>query len=344
MHLSNFTYSLPKRLIAQYPPKRRGESRLLSLDGDSGSVKDRQFIELPELLSAGDLLIFNNTKVMPARLQGVKDSGGKVEILIERFLDQHRALAHVRANKPLQTGCRLMIEQSVEVKVGGRVKELFELHFLDPRPLPQLLEAIGRIPLPPYIKRKTIPIDKERYQTVYASRPGAIAAPTAGLHFDELLLKQLQIHGIQLDCITLHVGAGTFQPVRVKNITQHQMHSEYVEVSKQTCAQIHKTQQEGKRVVAVGTTTVRALEAASAKGIIAPYQGETEIFIFPGYQFRTVNALITNFHLPETTLLMLVCAFAGSKQVLAAYRHAVKKGYRFFSYGDAMFITESRID
>ncbi|ADJ28392.1 tRNA preQ1(34) S-adenosylmethionine ribosyltransferase-isomerase QueA [Nitrosococcus watsonii] len=344
MQLSDFTYNLPKQLIAQYPPKRRGGSRLLSLEGSSGIVKDQQFIELPELLSTGDLLVFNNTKVIPAKIQGVKDSGGKIEVLIERFLDQHRALAHVWANNPPRAGQSLVMEQSVEVEVRKRIKGLFELRFLDPRPLPQLLEAIGQIPLPPYIQRKTTSVDKERYQTVYASRPGAIAAPTAGLHFDKLLLKRLQAQGIQSGYITLHVGAGTFQPVRVKNITQHQMHSEYVEVSEQICTQIRDTQQAGGRIVAVGTTTVRALEAASAKGIIAPYQGETEIFIFPGYRFRTVNALITNFHLPETTLLMLVCAFAGSKQVLTAYRHAVKKGYRFFSYGDAMFITESKID
>lgn len=339
MQLSDFSYDLPERLIAQYPPERRGESRLLFLDGASGALRNRWFAELPALLSEGDLLVFNDTQVIPARLLGVKDSGGKVEVLIERILDQHRALAHVRASKPPRSGRRLVLEQSVEVEVGERVADLFELRFLDPRPLLQLLEAVGRMPLPPYIRRETTPIDRERYQTVYASRPGAVAAPTAGLHFNGPLLEQLQAQGVELGYVTLHVGAGTFQPVRVENIAEHRMHAEYVEVPEQVCAQVRETQRLGGRVVAVGTTTVRALETAAAGGAIAPYQGETEIFIFPGYRFRAVDALITNFHLPETTLLMLVCAFAGRDRVLAAYRHAVKEGYRFFSYGDAMLVT-----
>ncbi|WP_041355601.1 tRNA preQ1(34) S-adenosylmethionine ribosyltransferase-isomerase QueA [Nitrosococcus halophilus] len=339
MQLSDFSYDLPERLIAQYPPERRGESRLLFLDGASGALRDQRFAELPALLSEGDLLVFNDTQVIPARLLGVKDSGGKVEVLIERILDQHRALAHVRASKPPRSGRRLVLEQSVEVEVGERVADLFELRFLDPRPLLQLLEAVGRMPLPPYIRRETTPIDRERYQTVYASRPGAVAAPTAGLHFNGPLLEQLQAQGVELGYVTLHVGAGTFQPVRVENIAEHRMHAEYVEVPEQVCAQVRETQRLGGRVVAVGTTTVRALETAAAGGAIAPYQGETEIFIFPGYRFRAVDALITNFHLPETTLLMLVCAFAGRDRVLAAYRHAVKEGYRFFSYGDAMLVT-----
>ncbi|QBQ55330.1 tRNA preQ1(34) S-adenosylmethionine ribosyltransferase-isomerase QueA [Nitrosococcus wardiae] len=339
MQLSDFSYDLPERLIAQYPPERRGESRLLFLDGACGALGDRWFAELPTLLSEGDLLVFNDTKVIPARLLGVKDSGGKVEVLIERLLDQHRALAHVRASKPPRPGRRLVLEQSVEVEVGERVADLFELRFQDPRPLLQLLEAVGRMPLPPYIHRETKPIDRERYQTVYAARPGAVAAPTAGLHFNRPLLEQLQAQGVGLGYVTLHVGAGTFQPVRVENITEHRMHAEYVEVPEQVCVQVRETQRQGGRVVAVGTTTVRALESAAVGGTLAPYQGETEIFIFPGYRFHTVDALITNFHLPETTLLMLVCAFAGRDQVLAAYRHAVKEGYRFFSYGDAMLVT-----
>ncbi len=339
MHLSDFYYALPEHLIAQYPPKRRGESRLLFLDGISGAMADQYFAELPSLLSEGDLLVLNDTKVIPARLLGVKDSGGKVEVLIERFLGPHCALAHVRARKALQSGRRMLLEQSVEVEVRGRIANLFELQFLDSRPLSQILEAVGRLPLPPYIHRETKEIDKERYQTVYACRPGAVAAPTAGLHFSGPLLERLQAQGVRLGYVTLHVGAGTFQPVRMNDVTQHRMHAEYVEVTEQVCAQIRLTQRAGKRVIAVGTTTVRALETASTKGFIAPYQGETEIFIFPGYSFRSVNALITNFHLPETTLLMLVCAFAGREKVLAAYRHAIDKGYHFFSYGDAMLVT-----
>lgn len=341
MQLNDFAYDLPERLIAQYPSERRGESRLLFLEGASGVIEDRRFAELPNLLSKKDLLIFNDTRVIPARLLGRKDSGGRVEVLIERLLDPHRALAHVRASKPPRTGRRLVLEQSVEVEIGDRVAELFELRFLDSRPLPQLLETVGRVPLPPYIRREAQPSDRERYQTVYAARPGAVAAPTAGLHFDETLLQRLRVQGVQLGYITLHVGAGTFQPVRVEDITQHRMHAEYVEVPERVCAQVEATRQQGGRVVAVGTTTVRALETAAARGIIAPYQGETEIFIFPGYRFQIVDALITNFHLPETTLLMLVCAFAGREQVLAAYRHAVRQEYRFFSYGDAMLVTRS---
>jgi len=339
MQLSDFYYDLPADLIAQSPLKRRGESRLLFLDGTSGRIADQQFIDLPSLLSKQDLLVFNDTKVIPARLLGVKDSGGKVEVLIERLLDKHRALAHVRANKAPRPGRRLVLEQLVEVEIESRVAELFELRFLDSRPLLQLLETVGRVPLPPYIHRSAKALDSRRYQTVYAARPGAVAAPTAGLHFDSSLLERLRAQGVKIGYITLHVGAGTFQPVRVADITQHRMHVEYVEVSEQICTQVQATQHKGGRVIAVGTTTVRALETASTGGTIAPYHGETEIFIFPGYQFRTVNALITNFHLPESTLLMLVCAFGGREKVLAAYRHAVSKGYRFFSYGDAMFIT-----
>jgi S-adenosylmethionine:tRNA ribosyltransferase-isomerase len=344
MRLNDFYYDLPEELIAHYPPKQRGESRLLFLDGDSGMLADRQFVDLPTLLSERDLLVFNDTKVIPARLLGIKDSGGKVEVLIERLLDKHRALAHVRSSKALQSGRRLVLEQCVEVAVGERVADLIELHFLDSRPLPQLLEAVGRVPLPPYIRREAKIIDRERYQTVYASRPGAIAAPTAGLHFDGPLLEQLQAQGVQIGYITLHVGAGTFQPVRVEHIAQHRMHSEYVEVSERVCAQVQTARRKGGRVIAVGTTTVRALESVSAAGFLSPYRGETEIFIFPGYRFRSVDALITNFHLPESTLLMLVCAFASREKILAAYHHAVEEGYRFFSYGDAMFITAARVD
>ncbi|BAW80372.1 S-adenosylmethionine/tRNA-ribosyltransferase-isomerase [Candidatus Nitrosoglobus terrae] len=342
MQLSDFYYDLPKNLIADYPPKQRGGSRLLFLDPDSGLLIDQQFSNLSTLLSEKDLLILNDTKVIPARLLGVKTSGGKVEVLIERILNQHLALAHVRPGKTAQAGHRLVLEQSVEVIIGKCILDLVELHFLDPRPLPQILDEVGRIPLPPYIRREMSTLDSERYQTIYASRPGAIAAPTAGLHFNEFLLKQLQAKGVQIGYITLHVGTGTFQPVRVEHIHQHRMHSEYIEISEQVCAQIQATKQQGGRVIAVGTTTVRALESASVSGLLSPYQGETEIFIFPGYRFHTIDALITNFHLPKSTLLMLVCAFAGREKILAAYQHAVKKGYRFFSYGDAMFITSAK--
>jgi S-adenosylmethionine:tRNA ribosyltransferase-isomerase len=339
MERSDFYYHLPEDLIAQYPSEQRAGSRLLYLNGASGRIIDQQFAELPSLLSKQDLLIFNNTRVIPARLIGVKDSGGKVEVLIERLLDKHCALAQVRASKAPRQGRRLLLEQSVEVEIGERVADLYKLRFLDSRPLPQLLEAVGRVPLPPYIHREAEAIDKQRYQTVYASRPGAVAAPTAGLHFDQPLLAQLKAQGVEMGYVTLHVGAGTFQPVRATDITQHRMHAEYLEVPEQVCVQVQATQRRGGRVIAVGTTTVRALETASKDGVIVPYQGETEIFIFPSYRFRTVDALITNFHLPETTLLMLVCAFAGREKVLAAYRHAVDKNYRFFSYGDAMFVT-----
>ena len=336
MQRSDFNFELPEALIAQHPPKVRGDSRLLVLDGADGSVVDRDFRDLPDLLQAGDLLVFNDTRVIPARLFGHKASGGKVEVLVERILDEHRVLAHVRASKSPRAGGRLLLEEAVEVEVLGRDGALFELAF--PEPVLEVLNRVGRMPLPPYIEREAGSDDDERYQTVYARKAGAVAAPTAGLHFDQTMLDKLQAMGVALAYVTLHVGAGTFQPVRVDDIRQHQMHSEYLEVSAETVAAIEATKARGGRVVAVGTTAVRSLESAAKGGKLRPYQGDTDIFIYPGYEYQVIDALITNFHLPESTLLMLVSAFAGYDAVMAAYRHAVEQRYRFFSYGDAMFI------
>ncbi|MDX1654062.1 MAG: tRNA preQ1(34) S-adenosylmethionine ribosyltransferase-isomerase QueA [Candidatus Competibacteraceae bacterium] len=340
MRKSDFYFDLPPELIAQHPPAQRGASRLLALDGPSGALEDLHFSDLPELLRPGDLLVFNDTRVIPARLYGHKASGGRVEVLIERILDQGRALAQVRASKSPNPGGRLVLEGGVEVEVVERRDELFELHFLDSRPLLEVLQAHGHMPLPPYIRRPDQREDFERYQTVYGQRPGAVAAPTAGLHFDQAMLSRLAAAGVDRTFVTLHVGSGTFRPVRAERIEEHTMHEEWVQVGQAACEAIEATRQRGGRVVAVGTTAVRSLEsAADEAGQIAPFQGETRIFIYPGYRFRVVEALITNFHLPESTLLMLVAAFAGHPQVMAAYAHGVAQGYRFFSYGDAMFIT-----
>lgn len=336
MKRSDFYFELPPELIAQQPTDRRGASRLLLLDGASGDVADRQFSQLPELLQPGDLLVFNDTRVIPARLYGQKATGGKVEVLIERILEGNRALAHVRASKSPRPNSWLVLENDIEVRVLARSDVLFELEF--PGLVLELLERYGRMPLPPYITREAELSDSDRYQTVYATRPGAVAAPTAGLHFDEEMLARLERAGVEKAWVTLHVGAGTFQPVRADDIRDHVMHSEYLEVPEQTVEAINKTRERGGRVVAVGTTVVRSLESAARMGELAPFQGETDIFIFPGYQFQVVDALITNFHLPESTLLMLVSAFAGYDETLAAYRHAVEQRYRFFSYGDAMFV------
>ena len=338
---SEFNFDLPDHLIAQYPPAERGAGRLLTLDARDGGYTDRRFADLPDLLRAGDLLVFNDTRVIPARLLGRKASGGKVEVLVERITGAHSALAHVRASKSPKAGTWLELEGALRAEVVGRQGELFELRFDDPRPPLELLLAHGRVPLPPYIERAAGETDAERYQTVYASAPGAVAAPTAGLHFDEAMLERLRAMGVQSARVTLHVGAGTFQPVRAEHIEDHLMHSEYAEVPEQTAAAVREARAQGRRVIAVGTTSVRSLESAAAHsqvGTLAAFAGETDIFIYPGYAFQVVDAMITNFHLPESTLLMLVSAFAGREQVLAAYRHAVASAYRFFSYGDAMFI------
>lgn len=337
MRREDFHFDLPPALIARQPAAERTGSRLLCLEGGNGSLQDRQFVDLPDLLRPGDLLVFNDTRVIPARLFGHKASGGKLEVLVERILATDRLLAHVRASKPPKAGSCLLLEGGLEVEMLGRVGDWFELRF--PGPVLELLEQYGQMPLPPYIGRAADDGDVRRYQTVYARHAGAVAAPTAGLHFDEGMLAQLAARGVEQAFVTLHVGAGTFQPVRVDELQDHVMHSEYLQVPEAACEAIAATRARGGRVVAVGTTVVRSLETAASRGALQAYAGDTDIFIYPGYGFRVVDALLTNFHLPESTLLMLVSAFAGYAPVMAAYRHAVAQGYRFFSYGDAMFVT-----
>jgi S-adenosylmethionine:tRNA ribosyltransferase-isomerase len=301
-------------------------------------LNDRHFSEFPALLEPGDLVVFNNTRVIPARLFGRKSTGGQVEILVERLLGTNRALAHIRASKPPRAGMKITLEGGISAVVRGREGDLYLVEFPGQTGLPGLLERSGHMPLPPYIKRPDSPEDRRRYQTVYARIPGAVAAPTAGLHFDETVLQELEDRGIDTAYLTLHVGAGTFQPVRVENLDEHVMHDEYFEVSDSVCRKIARTRERGNRVVAVGTTVVRSLESATGPDGLRPCRGETRLFITPGYRFRSVDALLTNFHLPESTLLMLVCAFAGHGAVMAAYRHAIARRYRFYSYGDAMFV------
>jgi S-adenosylmethionine:tRNA ribosyltransferase-isomerase len=341
MQRRDFHFDLPPELIAQHPLPQRSASRLLCLSA-TGELADRQFGAVVDLLRPGDLLVMNNTRVIPARLFGHKDSGGKVEVLVERVLDEHRVLAHVRASKSPKPGGQLLLEAEVQATVTGREGDLFCLTFAGEESVVTLLERHGHMPLPPYIERADAVEDRERYQTVFAQKHGAVAAPTAGLHFDQALLAQLAAKGVESAYVTLHVGAGTFQPVRVDNIAEHHMHAEYIEVGPEVVAAVAATQARGGRVVAVGTTSVRALESAARSGKLAPFAGDTDIFITPGYRFQVVDTLITNFHLPESTLLMLVCAFAGYPEVMAAYAHAVQAGYRFFSYGDAMWLERKR--
>lgn len=338
MRKSDFRFDLPAELIAQFPPMERGESRLLVLDRDE-TAHDCKFNEILDFLNPNDLLVFNDTKVIPARLFGQKESGGKVELLVERVLDEHHLLAHLRASKSPRPGALLTLEGELKARVVGRRDALFEVEFLDQRPVVELLESVGRIPLPPYIEREADAEDRERYQTVYARHQGAVAAPTAGLHFTDEMLQQIAEKGVQSGFVTLHVGAGTFQPVRAEQIEDHVMHSEWFEVTAALCAQVRATRAAGGRVIAVGTTAVRSLESASRGGEIAPFSGETDIFITPGYHFNTVDALLTNFHLSESTLMMLVTAFGGYRAVMDGYHHAIRERYRFFSYGDAMLIT-----
>lgn len=337
MRRSDFHYDLPDGLIAQYPLAERRASRLLTLGRDTGQVCDRQFADLPSLLRPNDLLVFNNTKVIPARLFGRKETGGQVEILVERVMDEHRVLAHVRASKSPQPGSLIHIAEDCSVKVLGREGELFELVFTKQK-AHEVMETVGHMPLPPYIEREDDEADVSRYQTVYAQHAGAVAAPTAGLHFDEAMLRQIQDMGVKSAWVTLHVGAGTFQPVRVDNISDHHMHKEWFELSEQTSALVNETKAQGGRVIAIGTTSVRALESAASECRVEASRRDTDIFIYPGYEFQIVDGLLTNFHLPESTLLMLISAFAGYESVMEAYRHAVAQEYRFFSYGDAMFI------
>ena len=341
---TDFHFELPKELIAQRPTDVRSASRLLTLDGPTGALADRQFRDFPALLEPKDLLVFNDTRVIPARAFGVKDSGGRVELLLERALTADTALVHVRASKGLREGAIVKLPAEQSARMLRREDELFVLKFSCD--VLEFFQMHGQIPLPPYIDRGAEHSDRERYQTVYARSPGAVAAPTAGLHFDEAIFADLRNRRVGHAFVTLHVGAGTFAPMRSDDIDKHQMHSEYLEVPLRTCEAIHAARAAGGRVIAVGTTVVRSLEtaAAAAPGAneIAPYLGSTRIFIKPGHRFRAVDAMITNFHLPESTLLMLCSAFVGREALLAAYAHAVRARYRFFSYGDAMFLTPSR--
>ncbi|MEZ5510312.1 MAG: tRNA preQ1(34) S-adenosylmethionine ribosyltransferase-isomerase QueA [Gammaproteobacteria bacterium] len=340
MKRTDFHYDLPDELIARYPAPERSASRLLVLDRQTGARQDRQFRDLPAFLRPGDLLVFNNTRVIPARLFGQKETGGKVEILVERMTGEQTCLAHVRASKSPKPGSRILIEGGGELLMEGREGELFQLRHTGEGSLLQRLEQCGHMPLPPYIDRADEALDQQRYQTVYAEKPGAVAAPTAGLHFDDRVLEQLRAKGVETAFVTLHVGAGTFQPVRADDIRDHQMHAEWLSVDADTVAHIQATKARGGRVIAVGTTSVRCLETAAQSGQLQPFEGDTRIFIYPGYQFRVIDGLITNFHLPESTLIMLVSALAGQDNVLQAYRHAVAQRYRFFSYGDAMLIIQ----
>jgi len=341
MKCRDFFYALPAELIAQYPPKKRGDSRLLSLDGDTGDMEDFQFEDLPSLLNANDLLIFNNTRVIPARLSGEKVTGGRIEILLERLLGEGQFLAQIRASKSPKTGSNIHLADGSIVDVLEKKDGFYLCQASSEAQLATTLNEVGQLPLPPYIKRQAEDMDSERYQTLFAMHDGAVAAPTAGLHFSELMLKQINEANISCVFITLHIGAGTFQPVRVSNIEEHTMHHEQYIISEDVCRAISETRKRGGRIIAVGTTTVRALEAAiRGKGLI-PQREETDIFIYPGFDFQVVDAMLTNFHLPGSTLLMLVSAFAGRGNVLNAYQHAVREEYRFFSYGDAMFITKS---
>lgn len=353
MLVSEFQFDLPSELIARYPTKERTASRLLYLNGNTGEFVDQHFTDLLEHLNEGDLLVFNNTRVIPARLYGRKLSGGKVEALVERVLDKHRCLAHVRASKAPKEGTVLVFGEDKLGEGNGltatmteRHDTLFELQFEGEAPLFDLLQQAGHMPLPPYIDRPDEDADQERYQTVYSKVLGAVAAPTAGLHFDQNLLAKLKEKGVNTAFVTLHVGAGTFQPVRVENILDHKMHAEYAEVSQEVVEQILQTKANGKRVIAVGTTSVRSIESAAQavknpEHLIEPFFSDTSIFIYPGKTFKVIDALVTNFHLPESTLIMLVSAFAGYRTTMNAYAHAVIEKYRFFSYGDAMFIEKN---
>lgn len=347
MRTDDFNFNLPDELIAQFPATERRSSRLLQLDGNSGELRDAWFRQLPELLMPGDLLIFNDTRVIKARLTGQKTSGGKIEALIERLIGSHEALAQVRASKSPKPGQRLVFIDAagadvVEAEMIERQGDMFLLRFLGETPLADLLDQYGALPLPPYIQHTPDEFDETRYQTVYAREPGAVAAPTAGLHFDDAMLDELAAQGVQTAHVTLHVGAGTFQPVRVDDIAEHRMHSERYTVPQATVDAIATARQAGGRVTAVGTTALRALESAVRGGALAAGGGETDIFITPGYRFNVVERLLTNFHLPKSTLLMLVSAFAGVENIRQAYAHAVAERYRFFSYGDAMLIDRKR--
>jgi S-adenosylmethionine:tRNA ribosyltransferase-isomerase len=338
MKKSDFYYDLPEALIAQYPLSERTASRLLCLNRDTGFLADKQFSDFIELLQPDDLLVFNDTRVIPARLWGQKASGGKVEILIERILDDQHAIAHVRASKAPKAGGIIQLSEGFSCTVEGRNDDLFKLVFYGDKSVLDVLLQIGHIPLPPYIERADDEADFSRYQTVFAKTAGAVAAPTAGLHFDQDLLDRIQTKGVRSAFVTLHVGSGTFQPVRAEDLADHIMHKEIFSVPPETVAAVAQTHARSGRVVAIGTTVVRSLESAATSGELTAKSGDTQLFITPSYKFKVVDALLTNFHLPESTLLMLVSAFAGYEPVMAAYQHAVEQKYRFFSYGDAMFL------
>ena len=339
--LSDFDFDLPDSLIAQTPLPQRSASRLMQVDGDR--VVDKTFADVVGLLSEGDLLVFNDTRVLKARFFGIKESGGKVEVLVERVLvntlDQHTVLALVRASKSPPAGTKIRLAEQFDVVVGERVGEFYTLRF--PADVFELIEAHGRLPLPPYITHDADGFDEQRYQTVYSRVPGAVAAPTAGLHFDEALLEACRAKGVRFSYVTLHVGAGTFQPVRAENLADHHMHSEWYSIAPETVNAVQETKANGRNVVAVGTTSMRALESASQTGQLVAGSADTRLFITPGYVFKTVDKLITNFHLPKSTLLMLVSAFAGYDRIRCAYAHAIRQKYRFFSYGDAMFLSNA---
>jgi S-adenosylmethionine:tRNA ribosyltransferase-isomerase len=341
MLLDDFDYELPQELIAQLPPAERGASRLLHLDGKTGALADRSFRDIAELAAPGDVMVMNDTRVIKARLRGRKKSGGRVEVMVERVLGGGEALAQIGSNHPTRVGSTLVFDAAGEATVLGREREFFHLRFEGCDDVFALLDRYGAVPLPLYIGRAIGSEDAERYQTVYARERGAVAAPTAGLHFDQALLDALQARGVTLAWITLHVGAGTFQPVRVQDVAQHEMHGEWYDVPRATVNAIEAARRNGGRVLAVGTTTLRALESAAAGGELASGRGETRLFVLPGYRFRVVERLLTNFHLPKSTLLMLVSAFGGMDNVRRAYRHAIGERYRFYSYGDAMLIEKA---
>lgn len=339
--LEDFSYELPEKLIAHYPAKQRTDSRLLCLNKTTAAIQHRQFKDILNFINPGDLLVLNNTQVIPARLYAKKTTGGKVEILIEKIINKQCILAQLKSSKSVKLGTLLILENGMRLEITARSNHIFELIFLIEPAICvlDLLNKIGHIPLPPYIQRADELLDWKRYQTVFASSPGAIAAPTAGLHFDEDLLAQLKIKGVNIAYITLHVGSGTFQPIRSARLEDHRMHNEYVHVSAAVCEQISRTKQNNKRVIAVGTTVVRSLETAALNNQIKPFLGDTRLFIYPGFNFHCIDAIITNFHLPQSTLLMLVCAFSGYECLMQAYHEAIKQNYRFFSYGDAMWIS-----
>jgi S-adenosylmethionine:tRNA ribosyltransferase-isomerase len=342
MKLSDFHFDLPEHLIAKFPTEQRTASRLLMLNGETGEVNHKQFVDAVDILEPGDLLVFNNTKVIPARMLGQKETGGQVEVLVERITSENTCLAHVRASKAPKPGTKLTLENVVDVLVTGRQDALFELEFIGGSNVLDALEEHGHMPLPPYIDRPDTDADKERYQTVYSKEPGAVAAPTAGLHFDDVILEKLREKGVKTAFLTLHVGAGTFQPVRVDDITTHKMHAEFADVPQHVVDEVLATKAAGNRVIAVGTTSVRSLETAAKMAgdeLIAAYRDDTDIFIYPGFDFKVVDAMFTNFHLPESTLMMLISAFGGYNNIMNAYQQAISEEYRFFSYGDSMFIT-----